>query len=77
MWSPDLEGWRRTYESRLGSWLSGYGEAEASMNASAYNTFPVPLSTYMGESCQTGPVFLSYAARKSWAFDSIYWNFLD
>ncbi|PNP85744.1 hypothetical protein FNYG_00800 [Fusarium nygamai] len=31
MWSPDLEDWRRTYESRLGIWLSATEEAEASM----------------------------------------------
>jgi len=31
----------------------------------------------MRESWQTGRFFLSYAARKSWAFDAMYWNFLD
>ncbi|KAF5661596.1 kinase-like domain-containing protein [Fusarium circinatum] len=55
MWSPDLEDWKQTYESRLGTWLSAMEKAEASM--AAYNTFPVPLS--------------------SWAFDAVYWNFLD
>ncbi|KAF5964583.1 aromatic-amino-acid decarboxylase [Fusarium coicis] len=64
LWSPDLEDQRRTYEFRLVIWLSGYGEAETSMDTSAYNTFPVPLSTYMRQSWQTGPVFLSYAAHK-------------
>ena len=37
----------------------------------------MPLSRYMRESWQTGRFFLSYAARKSWAFDAIYWNFVD
>ncbi|KAF5974580.1 hypothetical protein FBULB1_7716 [Fusarium bulbicola] len=77
MWSPDLEHWRQTYESRLGTWLSAMEKAEASMGAPAYNTFPVPLSRYMRESWQTGRFFLSSAARKSWAFDAMYWNFLD
>ncbi|KAF4420245.1 aromatic-L-amino-acid decarboxylase [Fusarium acutatum] len=77
MWSQDLEDWRKTYESRLGIWLSAMEKAEASMGTPAYNTFPVPLSRYMRESWQTGRFFLSYAARKSWAFDAMYWNLLD
>ncbi|KAF5233786.1 hypothetical protein FANTH_12448 [Fusarium anthophilum] len=77
MWSPDLEHWRQTYESRLGIWLPAMEKAEASMGASAYNNFAVPLSRYMRESWQTGRFFRSSAARKSWAFDAMYWNFLD
>ncbi|KLO86020.1 uncharacterized protein LW93_14645 [Fusarium fujikuroi] len=77
MWSPDLNDWKQTYESSLGIWLLAMEKAEASMGKSAYNTFPVPLSRYMRESWRTGRFFLSYAARKSWAFDSMYWNFLD
>ncbi|KAF5532623.1 aromatic-amino-acid decarboxylase [Fusarium mexicanum] len=77
MWSPDLEHWRQTYKSRLGIWLSAMEKAEANMGASAYDNFAVPLSRYMRESWQTGRFFLSYTARKSWAFDAMYWNFLD
>lgn len=35
------------------------------------------LSTCMRESWETGRFWLNYAARKSWAFDSIYWKYLD
>jgi len=38
---------------------------------------PVPLSTYMRQSWETGRFWLSYGARKSWAFDMAYWKFLD
>jgi hypothetical protein len=31
----------------------------------------------MRESWETGRFWLNYAARKSWAFDYIYWHFLD
>ncbi|KAF5645457.1 kinase-like domain protein [Fusarium sp. NRRL 52700] len=64
MWSPDLEDWRQTYESRLGIWLSSMEKAEASVGTPTYNTFPVPLSRYMRESWQTGRFFLSYAAHE-------------
>jgi hypothetical protein len=77
MWSPDLDDWRKTYESRLGIWLSAMEKAEASMDKPVCNILPAPLSRCMRESWQTGRFFLSYAARKSWVFDAIYWNFLD
>jgi len=31
----------------------------------------------MRESWETGRFWLSYAARKSWAFDALFWEFLD
>ncbi|KAF5235466.1 hypothetical protein FAUST_7076 [Fusarium austroamericanum] len=34
-------------------------------------------SAYMPESWTTGRFWLNYAARKSWAFDTIYWKYLD
>ncbi|KAF4988158.1 hypothetical protein FGRMN_9926 [Fusarium graminum] len=77
MWSPDLDDWKVTYQSRLKTWLSAMEKAEASSTVPTPNGMSKPLSRYMGESWQTGRFFLSYAARKSWAFDAMYWNFLD
>ncbi|KAH7197886.1 phosphotransferase [Fusarium flagelliforme] len=77
MWSPGLEDWKATYELRLQTWLSAMEEAEANMSESHKTSLPAPLSRYMRESWQTARFFLSYAARKSWAFDAMYWNFLD
>jgi hypothetical protein len=37
----------------------------------------VPLSTYMLESWETGRFWLTYIARKSWAFEIIFWKYLD
>ncbi|KAF4438625.1 hypothetical protein F53441_12758 [Fusarium austroafricanum] len=77
MCSTGLDDWIETYESRLNIWLSAMEKAETSMPKSTPNALPGPLSRYMRESWQTGRFFLSYAARKSWAFDAMYWNFLD
>lgn len=74
MWPLRLHDWKTTYESRLETWLSAMEQTKATQNP---NALPVPLSRYMRESWQTGMFFLSYAARKSWAFDAMYWNFLD
>ena len=38
---------------------------------------PVALSTYMRESWETGRFWVNYGARKSWAFDTVYWRYLD
>jgi len=35
------------------------------------------MSIYMRESWETGRFWFSYAARKSWAFDTIFWKYLD
>jgi hypothetical protein len=75
MWSSGIDEWKKTYELRLKTWLSSMSKAEAGMTEP--NPLPAPLSTYMRESWETGRFFLSYAARKSWAFDAMYWKFLD
>jgi hypothetical protein len=37
----------------------------------------VILSRYMRELWETGRFWLTYTSRRSWAFDSIYWEILD
>lgn len=75
MWSSGMDDWIDTYAMRLQTWLSAMEKAEAS--ATEPSSFPAPLSRYMRESWETGRFFLSYGARKSWAFDAMYWKFLD
>jgi len=40
-------------------------------------TLPFLLSTHMRESWETGRFWLNYAAKNSWAFDTIFWKYLD
>lgn len=75
MWSSGVDEWRETYDMRLKTWIRAMKKAEADMTEP--NPLPAPLSTYMQESWETGRFFLSYGARKSWAFDTMYWKFLD
>ncbi|KFG79289.1 hypothetical protein MANI_011679 [Metarhizium anisopliae] len=75
MWNAGMDDWVSTYHVRLQTWLVALEEAEA--NTAEPNHLPQPLSRYMRESWETGRFFLSYAARKSWAFDAVYWKFLD
>lgn len=75
MWSDGMDDWVKTYELRLKTWLLAMENAEE--EATEPSSLPAPLSTYMRESWETGRFFLSYGARKSWAFDAMYWKFLD
>lgn len=72
MWPAGIADWAEHYERGLGVWLSCMESAESTSTA-----LPFKLHEYMRESWTTGRFWLSYAARKSWAFDAIYWKYLD
>lgn len=74
MWSSGMDDWCEVYQKRLQTWLAAVKKAEA--NAPGSSSGPL-LSDYMEQSWLTGRFFLSYAARKSWAFDAVYWKYLD
>jgi hypothetical protein len=71
MWDNGIENWTSTYERRLQTWLLAMEDVEKDMSPGLL------LSAYMRESWETGRFWLNYAARKSWAFDTIYWKYLD
>ncbi|KAK9442317.1 phosphotransferase [Metarhizium brunneum] len=72
MWDDGIDDWATVYESRLQTWLLALEEAEKDVQAGSLR-----LSEYMRESWRTGRFWLNYAARKSWAFDAVYWKYLD
>ncbi|TVY22465.1 hypothetical protein LHYA1_G009025 [Lachnellula hyalina] len=72
MWDNGIENWTSLYERRLKTWLSAMEEVEKDASPGL-----LLLSAYMRESWETGRFWLNYAARKSWAFDTIYWKYLD
>ncbi|KAG7285886.1 hypothetical protein NEMBOFW57_008180 [Staphylotrichum longicolle] len=74
MWDDGIDDWTKVYEGRLETWLSAMEEAEQDP---ALGPDFLLLSAYMRESWSTGRFWLNYAARKSWAFDTIYWKYLD
>ncbi|KAI3401957.1 hypothetical protein diail_6517 [Diaporthe ilicicola] len=72
MWDNGIEDWTSIYDKRLKTWLLALEEAEKEMSSES-----LLLSAYMRESWETGRFWLNYAARRSWAFDTIYWMYLD
>lgn len=73
MWDSGIDDWTNIYERRLQTWLAAMEAAEKEMNLES----GLLLSAYMRESWITGRFWLDYAARRSWAFDTIYWKYLD
>ncbi|SPO05371.1 uncharacterized protein DNG_08058 [Cephalotrichum gorgonifer] len=79
MWESGMDDWCEVYQKRLKTWLAAMRKAEADTDNSSLSStsLSAPLSAYMEQSWETGRFFLNYAARKSWAFDAVYWNYLD
>ena len=70
IWSSGIDDWRKVYDIRLKTRLSAMKQDEESMGGSNY--LPIPLSTLMRESWESGRFQLNYAARKSKTFDTIF-----
>lgn len=73
-WDAGIEDWEKVYESRLETWITAMEEAQSESDMNSGSFLP---SAYMRESWTTGRFWLNYAARRSWAFDTIYWKYLD
>ncbi|KAH9203270.1 phosphotransferase [Leptodontidium sp. 2 PMI_412] len=73
-WKPDMDDWTKIYDIRLQTWLSAMEKAEKDIGS---ETLPFFLSTHMRESWETGRFWLNYAAKNSWAFDTVFWKYLD
>ena len=73
-WKPDIDDWTKVYDKRLQTWLSAMEKAE---NDIGTVSLPFCLSVYMRESWETGRFWLNYAARNSWAFDTVFWKYLN
>lgn len=74
MWKPDIDDWIKVYVMRLQTWLAAMEKGEDDIGL---DTFPFCLSTHMRESWDTGRSWLNYAAKNSWAFDTVFWKYLD
>lgn len=77
IWYGGIDDWIRIYEARVSTWFAAIERAEKSTPVGQSGALPVPLSKYMRETWETGRFWLSYGARKSWAFDMAFWKFLD
>lgn len=86
-WPDGYTPWMEAYEPRLKIFL-GALEAEeenirhnsgiaGSMESLSLSDWNIPLSQRMRESWESKTWMINYTARNSWAFDFIFWKFLD
>ncbi|KAI1410869.1 phosphotransferase family protein [Hypoxylon sp. FL1857] len=88
-WKEGYRGWMETYEPRLQIFLrvleaeekkfavANLAEGVSSLSLTGDAKTEPPLSQRMRESWEKKTWMVKYAARKSWAFDFIWWKFLD
>ncbi|KND88441.1 hypothetical protein TOPH_07035 [Tolypocladium ophioglossoides CBS 100239] len=85
-WPGGYTTWMEAYEPRLDTFLTVLEEEEEKMRSkiagglsglSLSNDENMPLSQRMRKSWESQSWMINYAARNSWAFDFIFWRFLD
>lgn len=90
-WADGHREWLKAYEPRLQTFLNVLKIEESKMAAKnltkmvdgisltggGASSMHIPLSQRMRESWENQTWMLNYVARKSWAFDFMWWKFLD
>jgi aminoglycoside phosphotransferase (APT) family kinase protein len=77
-WEAGLDDWTQVYEKRLTVFLQEIEKRETeSIQRGILSEDNIRLSQRMRESWQTGDFWVCYAARRSWAFDMLYWAKID
>jgi aminoglycoside phosphotransferase (APT) family kinase protein len=76
-WSAGLSDWAVTYEPRLRTFLRVLETREEAAMQSGTLDHQQRLSQRMRESWENGQFWVNYAARKSWAFDALFWSWID
>ncbi|OAQ88558.1 phosphotransferase family protein [Purpureocillium lilacinum] len=76
-WPEGLDDWAAKYEPRLKTFLRAMEAKEREFIQQGRLDESQVLSTRMRRSWETDDFWVAYAARKSWAFDGIFWRTLD
>ncbi|AEO66399.1 uncharacterized protein THITE_33846 [Thermothielavioides terrestris NRRL 8126] len=79
-WPEGLDDWVEHYEPRLETFLRALRAKEREFVEQGLlkeGYLDKPLSARMRQSWETGDFWLAYAARKTWAFDGIFWRSID
>ncbi|KAI9829870.1 MAG: hypothetical protein M1819_005968 [Sarea resinae] len=77
-WPEGLDAWADAYEPRLEVFLRALRARENdAISRGTLSSKTTRLSEHMLQSWKSGDFRISYAARKSFAFDSVFWTQLD
>jgi hypothetical protein len=76
-WPEGLDTWATAYEPRPHTFLAVLREREDVLIEEGRLEDPQRLSLPMRQSWDSGDFWVMYAARKSFAFDAVFWTYLD
>lgn len=76
-WPDGIEAWAEVYESRLQTFLKVLCEQENVAIGRGRLKDEQRLSRPMQQSWESGDFWVTYAARKNFAFDAVFWKKLD
>ncbi|OJJ98133.1 hypothetical protein ASPACDRAFT_62382 [Aspergillus aculeatus ATCC 16872] len=76
-WSDGIEAWEKSYGYRLQTFLKVLEEHEETETQRGRLNPDQKLSGPMRQSWENGDFWVAYAARKSFAFDVVFWEKLD
>lgn len=76
-WEAGLDDWVANYEPRLATFLRALEAQEKKLIGQGRLKESEILSTRMRENWESGRFWLTYAAQRTWAFDGIFWKYLD
>ena len=76
-WPDGIDAWTEVYEYRLQTFLKVLVQREDALIQSNQLQEEQRLSGPMRESWRSGDFWVSYAARKNFAFDAVFWQKLD
>lgn len=76
-WQDGIEAWTEVYESRLQTFLKVLREREDMAIGHGKLRDEQRLSEPMQHSWESGDFWVAYAARKSFAFDAVFWENID
>jgi len=76
-WYRGFGDWSRLYQARLDTFIRVLQSREKSAIDRGTLKEQNLLSTRMQESWESGQFWIDYAARRSWAFDAIFWTYID
>lgn len=76
-WPDGIEAWTEVYESRLQTFLKVLRKQEEVAIDRGSLKVEQRLSRPMQQSWESGDFWVTYAARKSFAFDAVFWKKLD
>ncbi|KAF2741758.1 phosphotransferase family protein [Sporormia fimetaria CBS 119925] len=77
-WLPGIKDWTQVYEGRLNTFLRVLAEREhLAVERGRLEPQHAVLANRMRENWESGQFWIDDAVRRSWAFDAVFWTYID